>query len=462
MIHGRVAPSARGRKELDRDWTKGNIASNFLSLSWPMVVGGALNMLGPTIDMIWVGRLGEASIAGVGVSGMVVQLVNSMTMGLFTGMRAMIARFMGAGDSQSAVHVARQALTISIAFSAFMAIIGIFLAEPILMMLGVAAEVVSEGAAYLRINFIGMVTMTFRMMTEATMQASGDAMRPMRIAILFRVFHVALAPFLIFGWWIFPQMGVSGAALTNVFSQALGAGIGMWFLFAGYTRLQLNMRGFKLDPTAIWRMVKIGVPASVTAMERTFGQLIVMTLVVPFGTLAVAAHSVGQRIDQIVNNPFMAFGQAAGILAGQNLGANHPQRAVKTGWIAVGLSSVLLLLVSGAIFLWAEWGARIFTPSTDLISQTSVYMRIQIVGYAGFGFTMILSQVLNGVGDTLPVMIFTLLGMWAVQVPTSYFLSRYTSLGVAGVWWGMVAGVLFRSVVYTIYFRTGRWKAKKV
>jgi putative MATE family efflux protein len=461
-MRGRNAGQTRRRESIERDWTKGSISANLFSLSWPMVVGGTLNMLGPTIDMIWVGRLGEASIAGVGVSGMVVQVINSMTMGLFTGMRAMIARFVGAGDAEGANHIARQAFVLGVAFSLIMAVIGIFLAEPILIMLGVASDVVSEGAAYLRINCIGMVTMTFRMMTEATMQASGDAIRPMRIAIFFRLFHIALCPFLVFGWWIFPHMGVSGAAITNVFSQALGAGIGIWFLFAGYTRLRLTLRGFKFDPGAIWRMVKIGIPASITGMERTFGQLALMWFVVPFGTLAVAAHTVGQRVDQFVNNPVMAFGQAAGILAGQNLGAREPERAMKTGWISVGISSSLMLVLSGVLLLWAEPAASIFTPSQDLIGQTGVYIRIQVAGYAAFGFTMVLSQVLNGVGDTLPVMLFALLGMWLVQVPVAFLLSRYTDLGVAGVWCGMVAGVLVRAIIYLFYFRAGKWKTKKV
>ena len=456
------AGPTRRRESIDRDWTKGSISANLLSMSWPMIVGGTLNMLGPTIDMIWVGKLGEASIAGVGVSGMVVQVVNSMTMGLFTGMRAMIARFVGAGDTEGANHVARQAFVVGIVFSLAMAVIGIFLADPLLVMLGVDPEVVSEGAAYLRINFIGMVTLTFRMMTEATMQASGDAIRPMRIAIFFRLFHIALCPFLVFGWWIFPHMGVSGAALTNVLSQALGAGIGMWFLFAGYTRLRLTMKGFKFDPAVIWRIVRIGIPASVTGMERTFGQLALMWFVVPFGTIAVAAHTVGQRVDQLVTLPFMAFGQAAGILAGQNLGAGEPERAMKTGWIAVGISTSFLLVVSGLLLLWAAPIASIFTPSHDLIGQTAIYIRIQLVGYAAFGFTMVLSQVLNGVGDTLPVMIFALLGMWIVQVPVAFLLSHYTDLGVAGVWWGMVAGVIVRAVVYLFYFRAGKWKTKKV
>jgi putative MATE family efflux protein len=446
----------------ERDWTKGSITAAFLSLSWPMVVSGVLDIIGPTIDMIWIGRLGEASIAGVGVSGMVVSLVNSMTMGIFTGMRAMIARYFGGGDTAKALHTARQAFVVGIAFSLLIAAIGLFFANQILILLGVAPDVVHEGAAYLRINFIGIVTMTFRMLSESAMQASGDAIRPMRIAIFFRIFHVILCPFLVFGWWIFPNMGVSGAALTGVLSTALGAGIGLWYLFTGRTRLKIDFNHFRLDFVVIWHMVRIGIPASITFMERTFGQLILMWFVVPFGTVAVAAYTVGQRIDYLVMNPFLALGQGAGTVAAQNLGAYQPQRAVRTGWIAIFFSSAICLLIVAALLLWAEPISRIFTPSQDLIDASSLYIRIQAAAYAAFGFTMVISQILNGVGDTLPVMLITLGGMWLIQVPVSFVLSRYTSLGVTGVWWGMVAGVLSRLIVYIVYFQSGKWKTRSV
>ena len=279
----------------ERDWTKGSIFRNLWSLSWPMIISSMLNMLGPTIDMIWVGKLGAAAIAGVGVAGIVVMLVNSARMGLDTGTRAMIARFVGAGDTEEANHVAKQAFVISGSFSIVMAAIGISLAEPILILIGVETDVVAEGAAYMRIMFVGSVAMSFRVMAEGIMQASGDSVRPMRIAIFFRLFHVALCPFLVFGWWIFPRLGVSGAALTNVISQSLGVILGLWILFSGRTRLRLTLRDFRLDPNMIWRIVKIGIPASVTGTERTFGNLVLMWIIVPFGTLAVAAHTLSVR-----------------------------------------------------------------------------------------------------------------------------------------------------------------------
>ncbi len=107
-----IGVSTRRGAAFERDWTKGNIFHNLLSLSWPMIVSSSLNMLGPTVDMIWVGKLGAAAIAGVGVAGMVVMLVNSMMMGLFTSLRAMVARFVGTGDEKSAIHAARQAIVL--------------------------------------------------------------------------------------------------------------------------------------------------------------------------------------------------------------------------------------------------------------------------------------------------------------------------------------------------------------
>jgi Na+-driven multidrug efflux pump len=186
----------------ERDWTKGNVFRNLLSLSWPIMVSSSFNILGPVIDMIWVGKLGAASIAGVGVASMAVMMVTSARMGLTQGTKAIVARFIGAGDFEEANHVAQQAFVVSGIFVVIMAAIGIFLAEPILIMLGLESDVVAEGAAYMRIMFIGSIAMSFRMMSEGIMHASGDTVTPMRINVAFRVLHACLCPLLVFGIWI--------------------------------------------------------------------------------------------------------------------------------------------------------------------------------------------------------------------------------------------------------------------
>ncbi len=445
-----------------RDLTSGSVFRNLLSLSWPIVVNYGLNTLGPTIDMIWVGKLGAAAIAGVGVAGMAVYVINSTRLGLAMGVRAMVSRFAGAGDVDSANHVAQQGFVISAVFSALLAVGGMLFAEPLLSLMGVEADVVTEGAAYMRIMLVGSAAMSFWMMSDAIMQASGDTIVPMRIAIGVRILHVALAPVLIFGWWIFPSLGVSGAAVTNVFSQSLGAALGLWVLFTGRSRLRLTFRHFRLDPRTIWRLLRIGIPGSVMMTQDSITYFLLTFFMIRFGTLAVAAHTVILRIEMVLFMPAWGVGMAAGILAGQNLGARLPHRAERSGWLATGLGEAMTLVLSSVLFLWPEAVIGVFTSDPELVAVASVYLRIAVVGFLFLALMAVLMQFLSGAGDTVPLMVVGIVMGWLVQLPLAYFLPRVTDMGVLGVRWAMVIGLAVGAIGYLVYFRTGRWKRKRI
>ncbi|HEY96336.1 MAG TPA: MATE family efflux transporter [Dehalococcoidia bacterium] len=450
------------RQSYDRNWTEGSVIRNLLSLSWPIAIGQTLTVLGPTIDMIWVGKLGAAPIAGVGVSGMVVMAVNSIMMGLYTGLRAMIARYIGSGDTDGANNIGQQALVIGTVFSIIMAAIGIFLAEPLLSVFGVEPDVVTEGAAYMRIQLAGSITMAAAMVSQSVMQASGDTITPMRISIFFRLLHVVICPLLVFGIWIFPEMGVSGAAWANVISQFFGAIFGIWYLFTGRTRLKLTLSNFRLDKDIIWRMTKIGIPASITGVQRFLPYLILVWFVSPFGTAAVGAHSLMQRIDTFIRMPAGSLGNAAGVLAGQNLGAGKPDRAEKGGWIAVALFSGVMAICCIFIWFFADNIVKIFSTDAELVDIASTFFRIQIVGYLVFGLTIVISLCVEGVGDTMVTMIVTLLTMWIIQIPLAWFLPKYTSLGVNGIQWAIALALVARALMFATYFKTRRWTRKVI
>jgi putative MATE family efflux protein len=455
-----------GRRNLTysqgRDYTKGSIPRSLLSLAWPMIVANIVNMIGPTVDMIWVGRLGSADIAAVGVAGMVVMLVQSGLMGLFAGLRAMIARFIGAGNERQANYAAQQAMVIGAISAIILAIIGIFFAEDLLGLLGVAPDVLAIGASYIRIQFVGMVAISFRMMTDSVMQASGDAMTPMKIAVIFRGLHIILSPVLIFGLWIFPRMGVNGTAITNVFSQSLGTGIALWFLLTGRSRLRLTFKDLRIDFGMIWRIVKIGIPASVMGIQQNLGQLILMIFVSPFGTLAVASHSLYQRVEMILVMPAWGLGMAAGVLTGQNLGARQTERAVKSGWLACGMVEIFAFVCSIAVLLWAEVVVRVFSSDPELIPIAATFLRIGVVSFMVMGLTGVFQQCISGAGDTLLPMLVSILAIWLVQIPLAYFIPKYTSLGVYGIRWAIVSSAVFGAIAYTVYYRLGRWKNKEV
>ncbi|MBW1764608.1 MAG: MATE family efflux transporter, partial [Deltaproteobacteria bacterium] len=441
---------------------KGSIIQNLLMLSWPMMISQFLNMIGPTIDMIWVGKLGTAPIAGVGVGGMVVMSMMAAMMGLGVGTRAIVARFVGAGDAEGAIHAARQAIFIGICFGAFLMTIGLNFSEQILILLGVERDVVIEGTVYMRIMFVGGAVMTIRMLTEGIMQASGDTVIPMRISILFRAFHTALCPFLVFGIWIFPRLEVEGAAFANVISHALGLAFSIWILFTGRTRLKLALSNFSLDKNIMWRIIKISIPAMIMGMQRGLLHLVIMTFMIHFGTLAIAAHVLGQRLDMMVVTMIMGLGMGAGVLAGQNLGAGQPDRAERTGWLALGIALTILVLASISMLLWAEYIIRVFNSEPDLVDLASSFLRIAAIGYMVFSFIGILLNFLSGVGDTVPAMVIEIGHMWVVMIPLAYLLPKFTNMGVYGIRWAMVIGVFVGAAAQLIYFVKGRWKLKRV
>jgi len=209
-------------------------------------------------------------------------------------------------------------------------------------------------------------------------------------------------------------------------------------------------------------MVKIGIPASLGGIHMNVGGVIFMWFIAPFGTSAVAGHTLVSRVDSFVFMPAMGLGSAAGILAAQNLGAGKPERSERTAWIAIGWFTSIMFIFSLALFFWAEPVVRIFNAEAELVEIAGKFLRIQIASYMVNGLIMVLMNVLNSVGDTLVSMIIDVVTMWGIRVPLAIFLPKVANLGVYGIRWALVADLVSSAIIFVAYFKLGRWKHKKV
>jgi putative MATE family efflux protein len=445
-----------------RDWTKGSILHNLLLLSWPMIVLGLLYAVNLVLEMIWVGKLGAASIAGVGVGGIVVLLVGMVKSGLGAGERAMVARFIGEGDVASANHVAGQAYIISAVYGVVVIFVGILLTQPIFGLFGLAANTAAEGVIYTRIVLIGWFTEAFWITAIYVMQSSGDTITPMKVAIVIRVVNAVICPFLVLGWWIFPRLEVAGAAVAYIITTGLGMLITFWVLFTGKTRLRLALRDFYPDPGTIWRILRIGIPASVMGLGKSFGDLVFTWFMIPFGTLPLAAHNLISRIESFITSPVTGVAMSSSVLVGQNLGAGQPRQAARSGWVAAGLVIGFMLVCAVVLLVFAESIIGLFNVEPDLVKVGAFFLRIAVAGYLGMSIVYVMQNSISGAGDTLPPMLITLGMLWLVQIPLSFLLSRYTSLDVYGIRWAIVIGFVIGAVAYLAYFWHGRWQRKKV
>jgi len=432
-----------------------------LLLAWPLVVGSVVNQFDMVVDMVWVARLGARAVAGVGVAGTLTMLLSMFRMGLTTGQRAMISRAVGANDIEAANHVTMQSFLVNVIYASVTIVIGVMLAEPLMRMMGVEAEVVREGANYLRISMFGGAAMSFRMTAEASMSASGDTMTPMKITMFTRVFHIIAAPFLIFGWGFFPRLEVSGAALANTLTSCVGAAVAMWVLTSGLTRVHLRLT-WRFSRIIIWEMLRIGFPASLNSAGGSIARTFITRILTTFGTYGVAASVIAGRIDSITELMSQGLSQAAGVMVGQNLGAGRPDRAYRSAWTAMGLGALASLILVIFVVWKAELIARIFTSDPELIRITSTYVRIISAQFVTMCGAFVFSSALSGAGDTVSPMVAMLGTLWGVQLPLAYFLPRITDWGVYSMAVATVIATSIRVLIYIAFFQSGRWKRIKI
>lgn len=437
------------------------LLSRLWSLSWQVMMTQVLYVLGSVIDLVYIAKLGPAPTAGAGIGGVVVTIVAGGVTGLGVGVRAIIARSIGASDVEGAAHAAEQAILVGAMYGVVIGALLFLLAVPVMGLFGVETDVLREGAAYMQIWAIAIIPLSLYTINFSIMQASGDTASPMKILILTRVLHLVIDPFLIFGLWVIPPLGVRGAALTSIITVSLSFLLTS-IIVARKQYVRLALRHFLPNLSMVWRIIKVGAPASMMAIQRSFSNLVLTSFMVPFGTIAVASHVLIQRVDMVIIALTMGVGIASGVLVGHYIGARQIDKTGKIGWLAVGMGAVIMLVCSLPMVLWPETVVRIFTSEPSQVAMASVFLRIAAIGFLFQAFFTVLQYTLSGSGDTMAAMVLTIVITWVIQMPAAYVVTRIGNLAVYGVRWAMVGSVVFGAVIFIVYFASGRWKTKRV
>jgi Na+-driven multidrug efflux pump len=195
---------------------------------------------------------------------------------------------------------------------------------------------------------------------------------------------------------------------------------------------------------------------------RSTMQLVLVGLVAGFGDSALAAYGGAGRLQGIGYMTVFGISAASATLVGQNLGAGKPDRAQRSAVVAVGMALAFMGAFAATAFVLAPQILGLLGGRPIVIEIGTGMLRITALGFLFAAVGIVLSRSLGGAGDTVPPMVITLVGLWAVQVPLAYVLAKFTTLGVTGVWIAYpVTGFVLASMT-SVYFFTGRWKRKKV
>jgi putative MATE family efflux protein len=293
------------------------------------------------------------------------------------------------------------------------------------------------------------------------LQGAGDAITPFWLFGGANLVNLILDPIFIYDWGL--GLGVRGAALATVIGRGTFCVIGVFVLRRGLSRVHVQPRHFRIDLEAIWQLLVIGVPSALQMMIRSASGLVLVGIVGhSFGKTAVAALTTGGRTVMLALMPGFGIGRAAGTLAGQNLGARQPQRAVRSAWASAAIYSVFMAVCTVAGLLFPHFFMRMFTPDHAVINAGAVYLRYAAAVYLFAGFAIVLSKAMEGTGYTLIPMLLTFMVLIGAMVPLAIALPGLLGIGVQGVWMAMAFSNVLLAAGTFLLFQLGAWQRKRI
>ena len=294
----------------------GPIHKALLSLAIPIVISQLLQSAYQLTDAFWVGRLGPAEVAAVSISMPVTFLVIAIGAGLAMAGATLAAQYMGAGRKDEVDKVSAQTLLMVMVVSTFLGTCGYLLSPHFLTLLKVEPEVYSNALSFMHVSFIGVIFVFTFNMFQALMRGIGEVRIPLLIVLGTVLLNLVLDPLFIFGYGSLPGLGVTGAALATLVTQALAAIIGIGILLKGRHGIHVRLCYFIPDYSYIRRAFFLGIPGSVDLSARALGQIIMSFLVASFGTVTIASYGVGNNILMFVTIPALGLGMAISTLVG--------------------------------------------------------------------------------------------------------------------------------------------------
>ena len=462
-----------------RDLTTGSIPRGILGLAVPMIGSSILHSIQSLVDMFFVGKLGSGALAAVGMSGTAIMLLITVFIGINISTAAMVSRAIGAGNDARASHVASQSLLLTLIFSVLVGVAGYAGSPYILKALGAEKAVIEQGTGYLHIVFLGIFFLCAAFVISGIFHGVGDAVTPLILGVVATVCNIILNPLFIFGYWGFPAMGVRGSAVATVIARVIAFAVGIIILLRGRRRVRLSLRDSSPNFRTMWTILAIGIPASLQMSVRTLMMLALMTIVAKFGTLIVAAYTVGLRIRMIGLFPLFGFAGSGAIMVGQNLGARRSDRSQRGAYIATGMAFAAASFAALIFFVFAPELIAVFNHAKTVIAAGSSFLRVTAVGLLTASIAIVLGRAMNGAGDTVSPLIITLVSLWGFQIPAAVYLSGVREMwgfripwthvfdsvatnSETGIWYAMVAASVLQAVLTAAWFSTGRWKHKKL
>jgi putative MATE family efflux protein len=434
-------------------------------MAWPTVLQNAIGGLQGIIDHAMVGHyVGFTGNAAIGVSWQIFLVVIVFIASLFTGMGVLVARFAGANQPDKVNKTVYQAfLTAVVLALGVLAPAGYFLSPTLLDLVNATPEVKAEALPFLRTMFVFSLGMLLFFMLGGALRSAGDARTPLRLGVWMTVLNVTFNVILIPGYGPVPALGTRGAAIGTVAASLIVSSIAIWMLLRGRLVVHFPRTMSKRPDWGIIRsLFRFGLPAGLQGVAMNIAGVMLLRFIgsLPHSAEAQAAYAVGYaELFALITWTSVGLMGAAAAVAGQNLGAGHPERAIRGVQIASRIGIGVAATVGALFLLIPERLLAIFGLEDPIVVGLGREL-LRYLAVSGFFITVALTYTggLQGTGDTRSPLYITLISQVLVPLGICATLQSLGRLDAAGVWSAIVLGHFTRCCLSVLRFKQGKWR----
>lgn len=436
--------------------TEGVIWKELLLFSIPLLLGNLFQQLYNAVDSIVVGNyIGPQALAAVGSSAPLINLLVSFFMGLSVGAGVIISRYFGARNHESLEIAIHTSLAFTFIAGIIMTIVGILLSPLILELMGTPEDIMVNSVLYLRIYFLGVVSVMLYNMGSGILRSVGDSKNPLYFLIISSVTNIGLDLLFV----VVFKMGIAGVAWATLIAQTISMLLTMLLLIKSKREYKVILSKLKIHKHMLVEIVRLGLPSGLQNAIVSFSNVIVQTNINAFGSLAMAGCGSYTKIDGFVILPAMSFAMALTTFTGQNMGAQKYDRVRKGGKTGCIMSCITTLVISAILLIFGPQVLAIFSNDPVVIDYGLYMMHVLVPGYLFLALSHAFAGIVRGAGiTTIPmiVMVTCWCGVRMTWILTS--VPIFKNIGVVFAGWPI--SWVISAIWLFIYYKRGNWLKK--
>ena len=436
--------------------TEGVIWKEILLFSIPLLLGNLFQQLYNAVDSVVVGNyIGAQALAAVGSSAPVINLLVSFFMGLAVGAGVIISRYFGARKKEE-LHIAvHTSLALTFAAGLVMTLIGVLISPYVLQWVGTPSDVMESSVLYLRIYFLGILSVMVYNMGSGILRAVGDSRNPLYFLIVSSVTNIILDMLFV----IVFHMGIAGVGWATLIAQTISAVLTMLLLMRTKEEYQVKLKHIRFHKHMLYEIVRLGLPSGLQNAIVSFSNVIVQSNINAFGSLAMAGCGSYTKIDGFAILPVMSYSMALTTFTGQNMGAKKYDRVKQGAKTGILMSVITIVCISALLLILGPNVLAIFSSDPTVINYGLYMMHVLAPGYIFLAISHAFNGIIRGAGiTTVPmiVMVTCWCGLRMAWILTSVPL--FHDIGVVFMGWPLtwIASALW----LFLYYRKGSWMTR--